>query len=230
MWLLSSFMILATKWKPPHLLTITTVTLHKKEHVVEFIKYKQHYANLRKVYLFFDFQRQSLIKENLIPKFSSVALWKYVFICILPLLALFMAFFAVAFTEDSLGLIILSIMFMLNPIVAIPLSSFMTSILEGIQNCIREFAMYPPLKANLNWPYSLTLPWFVWYKYTSPINGPLSEIQRLKLVSMELNHIVVNSWLILQIRVPSKKICNGNIYSKTFCFKTDQMWLRIFFF
>ena len=126
-----------------HQLTITTVTLHNKDHVVEFIKYKQHYANLRKVYLFFAFQRQSLIKENLIPKFSSIALWKYVFICILPLLALFMAFFAVAFTEDSLGLIILSIMFMLNPIVAIPLSLFMTSILEGIQQLYKKICNVP---------------------------------------------------------------------------------------
>ena len=126
-----------------HQLTITTVTLHNKDHVVEFIKYKQHYANLRKVYLFFAFQRQSLIKENLIPKFSSIALWKYVFICILPLLALFMAFFAVAFTDDSLGLIILSIMFMLNPIVAIPLSLFMTSILEGIQQLYKRICNVP---------------------------------------------------------------------------------------
>ena len=54
-----------------------------------------------------------------------------------------MAFFAVAFTEDSLGLIILSIMFMLNPIVAIPLSSFMTSILEGIQKLYKRICNVP---------------------------------------------------------------------------------------
>ena len=137
-----------------HQLTITTVTLHNKDHVVEFIKYKQHYANLRKVYLFFAFQRQSLIKENLIPKFSSITLWKYVFICILPLLALFMAFFAVAFTEDSLGLIILSIMFMLNPIVAIPLSLFMTSILEGIQQLYRRICNAPASESRFKFTIS----------------------------------------------------------------------------
>ena len=92
-----------------------------------------------KVYLFFAFQRQSLIKEELIPKISSVTLWKYVFICIVPLLALFMAFFAVAFTGNSLGLIILSIMFMLNPVVAIPLSFSITLTLKGIQKLYKRF-------------------------------------------------------------------------------------------
>ena len=92
---------------------------------------------------FFAFQRQSLIKENLIPKFSSITLWKYVCICTVPLLALFMTFFAVAFTADSLGLIILSIMFMLNPIVAIPLSLFMTSIFEGIQQLYKRICNVP---------------------------------------------------------------------------------------
>ena len=98
---------------------------------------------VKSIYFFFAFQRQSLIKENLIPKFSSITLWKYVCICIVPLLALFMTFFAVAFTADSLGLIILSIMFMLNPIVAIPLSLFMTSILEGIQQLYKKICNVP---------------------------------------------------------------------------------------
>ena len=79
----------------------------------------------------------------MIPKFSSIALWKYVFICIIPLMALFMAFFAVAFTKDSLGLIILPIMFMLNPIVAIPLSLFMNSILVGIQQLCKRICNVP---------------------------------------------------------------------------------------
>ena len=107
-----------------------------------------------KVYLFFAFQRQSLIKEKIIPKFSSTTLWKYVFICIIPLMALFMTFFAVAFTADSLGLIILSIMFMLNPIVSIPLSLVMTSILEGIQQLYRRFFNAPASESRFKFTIS----------------------------------------------------------------------------
>ena len=58
-------------------------------------------------------------------------------------MALFMAFFAVAFTKDSLGLIILPIMFMLNPIVAIPLGLFMNSILVGIQQLFKRICNVP---------------------------------------------------------------------------------------
>ena len=65
------------------------------------------------------------------------------FICIIPLMALFMTFFAVAFARESLGLIILSIMFMLNPIVAIPLNLVMTSILEGIQQLSKRICNAP---------------------------------------------------------------------------------------
>ena len=92
---------------------------------------------------FFDFQRQSLIKENLIPKFSSITLWKYVFISCVPLLALFMAFYAIAFTADSLGLLIWSIGFMLNPIVSIPVGLFMTSILGGINQLYKRICNAP---------------------------------------------------------------------------------------
>ena len=93
--------------------------------------------------LFFAFQRQSLLKENVIPKFSSKSLWKHVLICFLPLVSLFLVFFAVAFTANSLGLIIMSICFMLNPIVAIPLSLFMAKVLDGIQHVIKKICNSP---------------------------------------------------------------------------------------
>ena len=64
-------------------------------------------------------------------------------ICFIPLLALFLAFFAVAFTADSLGLIVMSICFMLNPIVAIPLSFSMAKVLDGIQHVIKKMCKSP---------------------------------------------------------------------------------------
>ena len=76
------------------------------------------------------------------------------FICIIPLLALFMTFFAVAFTKDSLGLIILSIMFMLNPIAAIPLSLFMTSTLEGIQQLYKKKCNAPASESRFKFTIS----------------------------------------------------------------------------
>ena len=69
-------------------------------------------------------------------------------------MALFMAFFAVAFTKDSLGLIILPIMFMLNPIVAIPLSLFMTSILEGIQQLYKRICNAPAYESRFKFTIS----------------------------------------------------------------------------
>ena len=105
----------------------------------------------------FAFQRQSLIKEKIIPKFSSTTLWKYAFISIIPLVAFFMAFFVVAFSADSLGLIVLSIMFMLNPIVSIPLSLVMTSILEGIQQLYRRICKVPASESRFKFTISAYL-------------------------------------------------------------------------
>ena len=102
----------------------------------------------------FAFQRQSLIKEKIIPKFSSTTLWKYAFISIIPLVAFFMAFFVVAFSADSLGLIVLSIMFMLNPIVSIPLSLVMTSILEGIQQLYKRICSAPASESRFKFTIS----------------------------------------------------------------------------
>ena len=106
---------------------------------------------------FFAFQRQSLLKENLIPKFSSMSLWKHVLIYFVPLLALFLAFFAVAFTADSLGLIIMSIGFMLNPIVSVPLSITMTSIIEGLQQLIKRRRNAPATESRFKFTISAYL-------------------------------------------------------------------------
>ena len=114
-------------------------------------------ANLSKVYLFFAFQRQSLLKENIIPKFSSISLWKQMLICCIPLLTLFLAFFAVAFTADSLGLITMSICFMLNPIVAIPLSFTMAKILDGIQDAIKKMCNLPSSEGRFKFTISAYL-------------------------------------------------------------------------
>ena len=73
-----------------------------------------------------------------------MSLWKHVLICFLPLLTLFLAFFSVAFTADSLGLIVMSICFMLNPIVAIPLSFSMAKIIDGIQHVIKKIRCNSP--------------------------------------------------------------------------------------
>ena len=78
-------------------------------------------------------------------------------ICFVPLLALFLAFFAVVFTADSLGLIILSIGFMLNPIVSVPLSFTMTSILEGIQKLIKKMCRSPTSENRFKFTFSAYL-------------------------------------------------------------------------
>ena len=98
---------------------------------------------------FFAFQRQSLLKTNIIPKFSSTSLWKHVLICFLPLVALFLAFFTVAFTADSLGQIITAIAFMLNPIIAIPLGYSMASIFDGIQRGIKKICKSPSSESKI---------------------------------------------------------------------------------
>ena len=75
-------------------------------------------------------------------------------ISIIPLMALFMTFFAIAFAADSLGLIILSIMFLLNPIVAIPLNLVMTSILEGIQQLYKRICNAPATESRFKFTIS----------------------------------------------------------------------------
>ena len=86
-----------------------------------------------------------------------MSLWKHVLICFIPLLALFLAFFAVSFSADSLGLIILSIGFMLNPIVAIPLSFSMTLILDGIQHVIKKMCNSPSSESRFKFTISAYL-------------------------------------------------------------------------
>ena len=99
-------------------------------------------------------KRQSLIEEKFIPKFFSITLWKHVLICGVPWVALFLTFLAVAFTADSLGMIIMSIGFMLNPIVSVPLSLFMTSILDGIQQLIKKMCKAPASESRFKFTIS----------------------------------------------------------------------------
>ena len=75
-------------------------------------------------------------------------------ICFLPLVSLFLVFFAVAFTADSLGLIVMSICFMLNPIVAIPISFSMAKILDGIQHVIKKICNSPSSEGRLKFTMS----------------------------------------------------------------------------
>jgi hypothetical protein len=72
-------------------------------------------------------------------------------------LALFLSFFAVAFKPDSLGLIIMSIAFLLNPIVAIPLSYSMASIVDGIQRGIKKMCNSPSSEGRFKFTISAYL-------------------------------------------------------------------------
>ena len=80
------------------------------------------------------FQRQALLKNNFVPGFASSALWKQVIAITLPLLSLLLAFYAMAFTPNSLALIIFSTSIMLNPLVSIPLSVAISSVFAGMKD------------------------------------------------------------------------------------------------
>ena len=58
--------------------------------------------------LIFAFQRQTLLTVNVLPGFAETTFWKYCLICFTPLLVLYLAFYLIAFSPDSLGVIIFS--------------------------------------------------------------------------------------------------------------------------
>ena len=140
-------------------------------------------------------KRQSLIEEKFIPKFFSITLWKHVLICGIPLVSLFLTFLAVAFTANSLGLIIMSIGFMLNPIVSVPLSLFMNSILDGIQQLIKKICQAPASESQFKFTVSAYLAMICAFQMylTSRLNAG-SEIFIKKFKGSEVEPIVMNSY------------------------------------
>ena len=70
------------------------------------------YCKKMKIYdtkpLIFAFQRQALLTVNILPGFGETTFWKYCLICFTPLLVLYLAFYLIAFSPDSLGIIIFS--------------------------------------------------------------------------------------------------------------------------
>ena len=83
--------------------------------------------------LIFAFQRQALLKVNFIPGFAKATFWKYCLICVTPLLVLYLAFYLIAFSSKSLGMIIFSTGLMLHPIISLPLICFIKSMITGIE-------------------------------------------------------------------------------------------------
>ena len=94
------------------------------------------------------FQRQALLKNKFVPGFASIALWKQVIAVMIPLLSLFLSFYAVAFTPSSLALIIFSTGIMLNPLVSISLSIAVSSVFAGMKKLLVEKLLKKKSKAK----------------------------------------------------------------------------------
>ena len=108
------------------------------------------------------FQRQALLKDNVVPGFASIALWKQVLICTLPLLSLFLSFYTMAFTPNSLALIIFSTGIMLNPLVSIPLSIAIESIIVGMKKLLIEKLLKKKSKTKSPQPrFKFTLSFYI---------------------------------------------------------------------
>ena len=80
----------------------------------------------------------------------------------LPLLSLLLAFYAMAFTPNSLALIIFSTSIMLNPLVSIPLSIAISSVFAGMKKLLIEKLLNKKSKSESPQPrLKLTLTFYI---------------------------------------------------------------------
>ena len=103
--------------------------------------------------LIFAFQRQALLKVDFIPGFAEASFWKHCLMCVTPLLVLYLAFYLIAFSPNSLGMIIFSTGLMLHPIISLPLICFIKSMITGI----RKLASKCRIDAIHRFKFTLTL-------------------------------------------------------------------------
>ena len=116
-------------------------------------------------------------------------------ICGIPLVSLFLTFLAVAFTANSLGLIIMSIGFMLNPIVSVPLSLFMTSILDSIQQLMKKMCKAPASESQFKFTISAYLAMICAFQMYLTIRWDAGlEIFIKKCKGAEVEPLVMNSY------------------------------------
>ena len=134
-----------------------------------------------------------------------------------------MAFFAIAFTGDSLGLIVLSIMFMLNPIVSIPVSLVMTSILEGIQQLFKRICKVPASESRFKFTISAYLVMICLVQIYLTNQWASVRDTSIKVSLHGVKSYCGKFMAFSTDKVLRKKICDWNLYSVIFCFKTDQI-------